>query len=77
MTIALGLGLGGIALYFAVNPTLSMLYLSDQYAAATTDAQRSAFLAAGEALGPIPLILSYIVIVPSVLWNTLIACGLL
>jgi hypothetical protein len=27
-----------------------MLYLSDQYAAATTDAQRAAFLAAGEAL---------------------------
>lgn len=133
MAIALGLGLGGIALYFVVNPTLSMLYLSDQYAAATTDAQRSAFLAAGEALlanyngtafglffvfggvadliiaavmlrsgrfgkataaagiltgvlllvpplpslGPIPLALSYIVIVPSVLWNILIARGLL
>jgi hypothetical protein len=50
MTIALTLGLGGIALYFAVNPTFSMLYLSDQYAAATTDAQRAAFLTAGEAL---------------------------
>ncbi|HCJ35968.1 MAG TPA: hypothetical protein DHV65_16935, partial [Ktedonobacter sp.] len=49
MTIALTLGLGGIALYFAVNPTFSMLYISDQYAAATTDAQRAAFLAAGEA----------------------------
>jgi hypothetical protein len=33
-----------------VNPTFSMLYLSDQYAAATTDAQRAAFLTAGEAL---------------------------
>lgn len=132
MAIALGLGLGGIALYFAINPTLSMLYLSDQYAAATTDAQRSAFLAAGEALwanyngtalglffilsgiadliiaavmlhsgrfgkatayvgillgvmllvpplpplGTIPLVLSYLVIVPSVLWNLLIARGL-
>ncbi len=50
MTIALTLGLGGIALFFAVNPTFSMLYLSDQYAAATTDAQRAAFLTAGEAL---------------------------
>jgi hypothetical protein len=50
MTIALTLGLGGIALFLAVNPTFSMLYLSDQYAAATTDAQRSAFLTAGEAL---------------------------
>lgn len=132
MAIALGLGLGGIALYFAINPTLSMLYLSDQYAAATTDAQRAAFLAAGEALwanyngtafglffvlsgvadliiatvmlrsgrfgkvtayaglltgvmllvpplpplGAIPLVLSYSVIVPSVIWNLLIARGL-
>lgn len=50
MTIALTLGLGGIALYLAVNPTFSMLYLSDQYAAATTDAQRAVFLTAGEAL---------------------------
>ncbi len=129
MTIALTLGLGGIALYFAVNPTFSMLYLSDQYAAATTDAQRAAFLVAGEALranyngtafglffvfsglayviiaavmlrsgvfnkttasvgilmgvmmlvpplppvGTIGLVLSYIVIVPSVIWNILIA----
>ncbi|HEY8293548.1 MAG TPA: DUF4386 family protein [Thermomicrobiales bacterium] len=133
MAIALGAGLGGIALYFVVNPTLAMLYLSDQYAAASTEAQRSAFLAAGEALlanyngtafglffvfggvadliiaavmlrsgrfgkataaagiltgvlllvpplpslGPIPLALSYIVIVPSVIWNILIARGLL
>jgi hypothetical protein len=129
MAIALTLGLGGIALFFAVNPTLSMLYLSDQYAAATTDAQRAAFLAAGEALwanyngtafglffvfsgvayviiaavmlrsgvfnkttasvgilmgvmmlvpplppvGTIGLVLSYIVIVPSAIWNILIA----
>src|SRR5215471_10379084 len=50
MTIALTLGLGGIALFFAVNPTFSMLYLSDQYAAAATEAQRAAFLAAGETL---------------------------
>jgi len=129
MTIALTLGLGGIALYFAVQPTLSMLYLSDQYTAATTLVQRSAFLAAGEALwanyngtalgmyfvlngiadviiavvmlrsgrfskataylgivvgamlllpplptlGTIPLVLSYLVIVPSLIWNLLIA----
>jgi len=129
MTIALTLGLGGIVLFFAVNPTFSMLYLSDQYAAATTEAQRAAFLAAGEALlanyngtafglffvlsglayviiavvmlqsgifnkmtasvgilmgvmmlvPPLPfvgttgLVLSYIVIVPSVIWNILIA----
>src|SRR3989304_8685919 len=34
--------------YFAINNAFSMLYLSDQYAAATTDAQRLLFLAAGE-----------------------------
>jgi hypothetical protein len=50
MTIALTLGLLGIALFFAVNPTFSMLYLSDQYQAATTEVQRATFLAAGEAL---------------------------
>lgn len=50
MTIALTTGLGGIAFFFAVNPTFSMLCLSDQYAAATTDAQRAGLLAAGEAL---------------------------
>jgi hypothetical protein len=50
MTVALGLALGGILLYLAVNPTFSLLYLSDQYAAATTDVQRASFLTAGEAL---------------------------
>jgi hypothetical protein len=50
MTIALTFGLGGIALFFAVNPTFSMLYLSDQYATATTDGQRAMFLTAGETL---------------------------
>ncbi len=129
MTIALTLGLFGIALFFAVNPTFSMLYLSDQYQAATTEVQRATFLAAGEALwanyngtafglffvlcgvsyvliaavmlrsgifskttavvgilmgvmmlvpplppvGTIGLVLSYLVIVPSVVWNLLIA----
>jgi hypothetical protein len=50
MTIALTLGLGGLGLFFAVNPTFSILYLSDQYTAATTEVQKAAFLAAGEAL---------------------------
>lgn len=133
MAVALGAGLGGIALYVAVNPTLAMLYLSDQYAAATTDAQRAGFLAAGEALwanyngtafglffvltgiadlivalvmlrggrfgrftawvgivmgvmllvpplpplGTVPLVLSYLVIIPSLLWNLLVARELL
>jgi len=48
--IALILGLVGIADYIASNPAFSMLSLSDQYAAATTDAQRSMFLAAGQAM---------------------------
>lgn len=50
VTIATGIGLGSSLLYLAVNPTLSFLYLSDQYAAAATGAQRASLLAAGEAL---------------------------
>ncbi len=50
MAIALALGLVGIAAYFASNTAFEMLSLSNQYAAATTDAQRSQFLAAGQAM---------------------------
>jgi hypothetical protein len=50
MAIALTLGLVGIAAYFASNTAFNMLSLSNQYAAATTDAQRSLFLAAGQAM---------------------------
>ena len=50
MAIALTLGLVGTAVYFASNTAFNMLSLSDQYAAATTDAQRSMFLAAGQAM---------------------------
>ncbi len=50
MTLAAALGFLGIAIYFASNQAFSMLSLSDQYAAATTDAQRSMLLAAGQAL---------------------------
>jgi hypothetical protein len=50
MTLALALCFVGIAVYLASNPAFSMLTLSDQYAAATTDAQRSMLLAAGQAL---------------------------
>ena len=39
----------GMAAYFASNTGVSMISLSNQYAAATTDAQRAMFLAAGEA----------------------------
>jgi len=50
MMIATLSGLVGITLYFASNQAFSMLALSERYAAATTNAQRSLFLAAGEAL---------------------------
>lgn len=50
MAIATILGFLGIAVYFASNTALSMLSLSEQYAAATTDTQRTMLLAAGEAM---------------------------
>lgn len=50
ITIALILGLVGIAAYFSSNTSFQMLLLSNQYAAATTDLQRSVYLGAGEAL---------------------------
>jgi len=50
MAIATMLGLLGIADLLAVNPAFAMLSLSDQYAAATTEAQRAVALVAGQAL---------------------------
>ena len=50
MAIAAVLAFVGIADYIATNAAFNMLYLSDQYAAATTDTQRSLFLSAGEAM---------------------------
>jgi len=50
MTIATALGLVGIVLFITSNPAIEMLSLSDHYAAATTDAQRTIYLAAGQAL---------------------------
>jgi len=50
MGIAVALGFVGIVMYLASNPAIQMATLSDRYAAATTDAQRSAALAAGDAL---------------------------
>jgi hypothetical protein len=50
MALATSFGFVGIAVYFASNQAFSMLSLSHQYAAATTDAQKSLLLAAGEAL---------------------------
>ena len=48
MAIALGLGLISVATYFASGVAFEMLSLSNQYAAATTDAQRAVLLAAGQ-----------------------------
>jgi hypothetical protein len=48
LILALALSFAGIALYILSNPALPMLRLSSQYASATTNAQRSVILAAGE-----------------------------
>jgi hypothetical protein len=48
--LAAALGFAGVTLWLASHPALSMLALSDRYAAAVTDAQRSQILAAGEAV---------------------------
>jgi hypothetical protein len=50
MLIALAAGLLGIGIFFATNNPLAIFSLSRQYAAAATDAERSVFLAAGQAL---------------------------
>ncbi len=50
MGLAIILSMIGISVYFASNQALSFLYLSQQYQAATSDAQRSIYLSAGEAL---------------------------
>jgi hypothetical protein len=47
---ALATGLTGVALCFASNHAFGMLTLSGQYAGTTTEAERSLYLAAGEAL---------------------------
>jgi len=50
MALGTTLGFVGLALFIASNPAFAMLSLSDHYAAATTDAQRSVFLAAGQTM---------------------------
>jgi hypothetical protein len=51
--IAMVLGLTGVALWLMSKPLVEMVYLSNQYAAATSEAERSLYLAAGEALSAI------------------------
>jgi hypothetical protein len=50
MTVATACDLIGVAVYLASNQAFALLALSDKYAAASSDAQRATFLAAGEAL---------------------------
>lgn len=50
MAIVTVFALSGVGVFLATNNPFSMLSLSGQYAAATTDAQRSMLLAAGQAL---------------------------
>lgn len=50
MAIGLVLGLVSTVLFIASNPAFAVLLLSDQYAAAATEAQRAALLAAGQAV---------------------------
>jgi hypothetical protein len=50
MAIAASLTFVGILIYVVSNTAFSMLSLSSQYASATTDAQRSTLLAAGQAV---------------------------
>jgi len=50
MAIAVVLGLVEVVAFIVARPAFEMLSLSEGYAAATTDAQRAMFLAAGEAV---------------------------
>jgi len=50
MGLAIILSMIGISVYFASNQALGYLYLSQQYQGATSEAQRSIYLGAGEAL---------------------------
>lgn len=50
MAVATAFGLVGITAYFASNSAFSMLSLSQQYAAATTEAQKTMLSAAGQAI---------------------------
>ncbi len=49
-TLALVIGTVGVGVYFACNQAFALAALSDQYAAAATDADRSMALSAGQAL---------------------------
>ena len=48
ITLATALGLISVTTFFASNPAFNMLTLSNQYASASSEAQRSILLAAGQ-----------------------------
>jgi hypothetical protein len=50
MALAAGLSIAGITIYFSTNQALSMLSLSNHFAAAITDQQRTQLLATGNSL---------------------------
>ena len=50
VVIGTTLALASTILFIAPNPAFAMLSLSSQYAAATTDVERTMFLTAGQAL---------------------------
>src|SRR5688572_11746142 len=50
MSIFLALSIVGVGAFIAARPAFEMLSISKQYAAATTEAQRSIYLASGETL---------------------------
>jgi hypothetical protein len=50
MALATAFGLVALVLFIASNPAFQILSLSEEYAAATTDAQRSVLLAAGQVM---------------------------
>jgi hypothetical protein len=50
MTIGLVFGIVSVVLFIASNPAYAMLSLSNRYAAAETEAQRTLFLTAGQAM---------------------------
>lgn len=50
VTIALASALVGVATYLVVNPAITMLSLSGQYSTATSEAQRSLYVAAAQSV---------------------------
>lgn len=48
--LSVALALVAVAVYLSSNTSIHMLLLSDQYAAASTETQRSAYVAAGQAM---------------------------